>query len=227
MAGSQPQASGCADWLESLGEARCERLIFDRFAEGITTRQVVEELIVYAREVGYEGPVVRVGLYKWQHRTPEREAAWKESLRVGAERHAEVEGELYDELAEHSRVRYVSREEVKITELKGKHRRWLASVTDRDRYGERHTPEGVTQVNVGTLHLTAAREVNQVFSNVFDRKTPRAAIEVTATEALPEARPIDHLFQRAAKPKRVLADVLDDLDETPAKPRRTLEDVLG
>lgn len=226
---SQPQAVACADWLESLGDARCERLIFDRFAEGITTRRVVELLQEYAALTGHAGPIVRVGLYKWQHRTTERMEAWKESLRIGAERHAEVEGELYDQLGERAKQVYVSREEVKVTELKGKHRRWLASVTDRERFGERQIAENVTQVNVGTLHLSAAREVNAVFSNVFDRKTPRAAIAAESVEEVPEARAIDGIFQHATtrvlrKAKRSLADVLGE--ESP-KWKRSLEDVLG
>lgn len=107
-------------------------------------------------------------LYKWRRETPERLALWNEALKARAEFLAEETLEIADDVD-------LDPEAIRKAELQTKARQWLASVSDRERFGKDAAAR--TQVNIGTLHLTAVKEVN-------------AQIQADALKALRAADPV-------------------------------------
>lgn len=181
-------------FLNAMGDAWCERTIYDRLAEGITTRDVVKELIALAMDEGYYGPLVRSGLYEWREETPERRKAWERAIKLGGESRIEEAGIILDDLAA---KRFVSPEEVKIGDLRAKYRVWLGTVTDRERYGEKHIVN-TTHVTVNDLHLHASRGVNSALQDAFERpvlpaSTDEVIVEAEVIEETPTSR-LDDIF---------------------------------
>ncbi len=210
--GGQPLARATVEWLNRLGDAACERLIFDRLAEGVTTRQLVKELEL-KRELDDDGPVTRSGLYVWRAETDERLAAWQLAIKLGGEAHAEASGDILDEMKDR---RFITKEEVKISELRSNHRKWLASVSDRERYGEVKQQGAGVVLNVEHLHLTAARSVGAALDDLYDKKRalPAPTEEVEEAEVIEITAPVEERPRRATLddvlgPPPSLADVLE------------------
>lgn len=208
--GGSPLSNATANWLDSLGDAECERRVFERLASGISTTTLTRMLSQERIEDGDGLPIVRSGIYRWKDRTPERRAAWQVAIRLQAEAWADKEGAIYKQL---SKKRFYSREELKLAEMRGKHYRWLASVSDRERYGEAGNTN-ITNVAIDArqLHLTATRQVGQVFDHLFERR-----IETHTTAMIEDAEMVEDddfavlLGARLAPAPKRIAPAVDPL----------------
>lgn len=160
MAG-RPLTMADVERLEEIPAAEIERVVFDRLAEGCTVRRLGEELGVRP-----------AAFYAWKKRDPEREIAWQAALAARASTFAEDGIDILDDL---TKVRIwtdsegkehrvpMTTEEIRLAEARVNHRKWLASVTDRERYGQQSKVD--VNLTVNGLHLTATRTVESLFAN--------------------------------------------------------------
>lgn len=189
MAG-RPLTMADVEALEEIPDAEIERVIFDRIADGCTIRRLGEELGVRP-----------AAFYAWKKRNPEREIAWQAALAARASTFAEDGIDILDGLADTD----PTNEEIRLAEARVAHRKWLASVSDRERYGQQSKVD--VNLSVNGLHLTATRNVEALFSGSDDE------VEDADFEVVPEERRIE-------RPRRRMA--LDFLEEDDA-PKRTLD----
>lgn len=184
--------------LEAIPDAEIERRVFDRLADGCTVRQLGEELGVRPS-----------AFYAWKKRSAERETAWAAALAARAGTFAEDGIDILDDL---TRVRIwtdgdgkehripMTNEEIRLAEARVNHRKWLASVTDRERFGPQVKVDAT--LTVTGLHLTATRTVERLFDDAdepeeadFEEIAPprrlesprRLALDFLEDEAAPEA----------------------------------------
>lgn len=210
--GGTPMRVATASWLESLGDAACERLIFDRIADGTSMRRLLRLLQMEADLDDPPLTLTMLGLYKWKKAKPERIVAWDEALKAQATNHAEDAGEILDD-AEMENV--FDHQYVRKAEARAKHRVWLASVNDRERYGEARQSAAI-QINVGTLQLTAMKDVGAVMDGLYEE----VAITPDVKRLPPESADFEVVLGDLSAP-----DPLDDVFGPPSTP--SLDDVLG
>src|SRR5690606_24313629 len=114
--------------------------------------------------------------YAWKKRNPEREIAWQAALAARASTFAEDGIDILDGLADAD----PTNEEIRLAEARVAHRKWLASVSDRERYGQQTKVD--VNLSVNGLHLTATRNVEALFNGDDDE------VEDADFEVVPEER---------------------------------------
>jgi hypothetical protein len=123
-----------------------EEYILNRVVAGVPPRTIMQAFGL-SREMFYSW--IRAG-------GPERRRLYDEARRLAADAHADLAGEVLEELAERG---VVTSPEVQLANSRSAYLRWLAEVRNRDVYGTK--PTGAIQINVGSLHLDALRHAVQ------------------------------------------------------------------
>ena len=120
-----------------------------------------------------------------------RRARYQEARRYSADALAEDGREILDRLAKAAKTRDVSNAEVSLANSRANYRKYLASVYDREQYGER---PGV-QVNIGIrdLHLDALRTLGGAAVGPDDMRSlaPAGSAAPSVVEPAVEAQVIE------------------------------------
>lgn len=137
----RPQLQQLAKHIEEHGG---EDWVFSFVAEGLSMKKVAERV----------GATSRGMLYLWldldrENRRRKLEAARQQSADAHAEDGLDILDELDDSLM-------VTPAEVSAANSRANYRKWLASVRNREAYGDR--PQVDVNVNIKTLHLDALRK---------------------------------------------------------------------
>ncbi len=90
-------------------------------------------------------------LYRWLNMESERKEAWREAKRLSADALVEQAGELLDSAEE---IVGITSAKVSLRRERAAYRRWLASVRNREEYGESPSSVNVA-VSLGDLHMQA------------------------------------------------------------------------
>lgn len=224
MAG-RPLTQAGVDKLNTFSLEDIERRIFDRLADGVTVRELAEEC-----------GVTKGAFYEWKKQDPALAAAWDAALKARAETFAEDGIQILDDL---TKVRIwtdsdgkehripLTAEEIRLAEARVKHRVWLASVSDRERFGQKS--EVNVNLTVSGLHLTATRSVEALFDaedadfEVVEepRRLPPPKRRM-ALDFLDEESPVDEAIYDTPPPRRSRRG-LGFIDETTKINRRTLD----
>lgn len=93
-----------------------------------------------------------IALYKWRDELPERQTAWANALRFRADYLADEGLEIVDEAEE-------TNEGIGKARMRADYRRWLAGVSNPERYQAK--PTAAVTINIGSLHLEAVRLAGQ------------------------------------------------------------------
>jgi hypothetical protein len=215
MAG-RPLTMADVEVLEAIAPADVERRVFDRIADGCTVRGLAKELGVMAS-----------AFYVWKKRDPEREIAWAAALAARATTFAEDGIDILDDLTKprtwidkdgKEHFWPVTTDEIRLAEARVKHRVWLASVSDRERYGQQSKVD--VNLTVNGLHLRATRSVEKLFADGGEEE--EAEFEVV--DGYQERSKIEDEFDMkprlAPGKKRIALDFLEEDDEAP---RRALD----
>lgn len=145
MAG-RPFLQMVEDRIERMGGE--DEVVFERIAEGVPIREVVADL-----------GCSRSFLYRWRDAKGHKErrrAKWEAAVKASAHALAEDSAVPLEELARNSEG--LTNAEVSLAKARSEYRRWLASVRDRDTYGEAKQEAVQVNLSIGQLHLDALRQ---------------------------------------------------------------------
>lgn len=116
------------------------------------------DLIADARGIGWIANrfgVTRSTIYEWLGTSPHLKERLELTRKDAAQRHAEKAGEVYDEVDPEA----PTSAQVQLANSKSNWHRWMATVLDRDTFGER--PQVAVNLSIGELHLDALRAAAQ------------------------------------------------------------------
>jgi hypothetical protein len=142
--GRAPKAGGMSFAAKIAAEGGDE-VVFRRVAAGETIASIMES---YARDRDCWYTWIRAGGDK-------RRTRWEEAKKQSADALVDRAGEILDGAADAN-----STAQVMIAKERASHRKWLASVRDRETYGDRNGP--AVQVNIQQLHLDALRKLGSM-----------------------------------------------------------------
>jgi hypothetical protein len=140
--------SGGRPELEALSEsvrlAGGEDYMFGRIADGDSVLKIMKDF-----------GLSRAMWYRWLDLEPEtRRARYAEAQKLSADAYAETAGDILDVLSNKDGV---TSPEVQLASARAGHRKWLASVRNKDVYGDAKNLLTVN-LNVADLHLDALRQ---------------------------------------------------------------------
>ena len=129
--------------LDKVGET----VLLEKIASGLTMAGLAREL-----------KISNLSLYHWIRKDPDREERFKQARAIAADQWAD---ECLD-IADASDSVSANSDRLKIET-----RKWLAGVTNPERFQAK--PTAAVQVNVNQLHLDALRQLNLASSNPHDQ----------------------------------------------------------
>ena len=129
--------------LDKVGET----VLLEKIASGLTMAGLAREL-----------KISNLSLYHWIRKDPDREERFKQARAIAADQWAD---ECLD-IADASDSVSANSDRLKIET-----RKWLAGVTNPERFQAK--PTTAVQVNVNQLHLDALRQLNLASSNPHDQ----------------------------------------------------------
>lgn len=150
-----PKLTANVEIIEALGPEG-EEEIFADIAEGLSIRKLAAKL----------GLCGTRPLYMWRNRSDARRHAWAEALKYRAESHADDILTIADEVEEEP-------DAIAKANLRINARKWLAAVSDPERFSKQSQHKVV--VNVGSLHLTAVKNVNAEMQKLAIERQKAAA----------------------------------------------------
>jgi hypothetical protein len=165
----QPKMRKLTKYIEDRGG---DQWIMDRIAAGESVGKICKSIIL----PGDSQPISRPFLYTWRNKRDERRVGWQLAMQVSADAHAEMAGDILDDLAEELDP---SSAQVSLAKSRSEYKRWLARVRDRDKYGEeKQQALNVNILTAGDLHIDGLRRLGA-------RPEPEA-IETVEVELLEE-----------------------------------------
>ena len=137
--------AGEASFADTIVAEGGDEVVFRRVAAGETVKSIMAS---YGRD--------RDCWYTWVRAGGEgRRRRWEEAKQQSADALVDEATEILDGAADATATAQVT-----IAKERASHRRWLASVRDRDAYGDRNSP--AVQLNIQALHLDALRKMGSM-----------------------------------------------------------------
>lgn len=126
-----------------IAEDDLEDEIFEAVAEGLSIGKMIVKFDITSRKMFYD----------WKGKEGPRHDKYKAARLIAAEAHAEMAGEILDNLAN---ARLLTGPDVQAATARSKYQQWLASVKDRDQFGAQDKSPAIT-LNFNDLHFDALR----------------------------------------------------------------------
>ncbi len=147
-----------------------DTLIFERIAAGWPMQKIAESL-----------GCCRGMLYSFFKTSKTRQDKFAIGRKISADSHAEAGLQILDDVA---KLEDVTNAQVKVANSRARYRRWLATIADRERYGQSEKP--TVEVSICELHLDALRRSGHM-------PVPEERPEAEVVEEGPKAIPLPHL----------------------------------
>jgi hypothetical protein len=121
-------------------------------------------------------------IYDWIHAGGEvREKAWADAKKQSADALVEEGMEILDDPAAGLMASTMTQ-----AKERANYRKWLASMRDRDQYGDQPAVAAQVNVNVGDLHLAAVRETGKMSNLPAAENSPDEIQEAEVLAIEPE-----------------------------------------
>lgn len=147
----QPKMRKLSRYIESQGG---DAYIMDRLAAGESVGKIAKSIIL----PGETKPISRPFLYSWRNKSEDRRKGWELAMQLSADALAEDAGDILDELAEEYEP---TSAQVSLARSRSEYRRWLASMRDKEKYGEKKGDVNVNVLSLGDAHLEVLRKLGQ------------------------------------------------------------------
>lgn len=138
--GGRPKLLALRKRIEAEG---IEDEIFEAVAEGLPVGKLCTKFEITSRKMFYD----------WKGKEGERHEKYKAARIIAGEAHAELAGEILDELDGKT---LLTGPEVQAAVSRSKYQQWLAGIKDREQFGI-HEPGATINLNFGELHFDALR----------------------------------------------------------------------